>query len=165
MDLDQILPQLLTGECPRTTEDIDTLREEYGITAVLCLQTDHELAQAEIDWNRRETRCRKSGIEVQRVPVRVGGPDCLRQSLPECVQALDRLLRNGHRVYIHCSLGKCRAPTVIVAYLQWVQEWDLGEAFDYITACRSCNPDVEAIKSATQDRQREPSRSMNAVSV
>jgi atypical dual specificity phosphatase len=165
MDLDQILPQLWAGECPKTADDVDTLGREYGVTTVLCLQTEDELAYWKIDWERLETHYRESGIEVQRVPVRVGGPDCLRRSLPECVRVLDRLLRSGHKVYIHCSLGKSRAPTAIVAYLHWVQDWDLVEALDYVTACRPCAPDVEAIRSATEDRQREPSRTANAVPV
>jgi protein-tyrosine phosphatase len=154
MDLDQILPQLLTGGCPKTTEDIDTLGQEHGVTAVLCLQSDQELAQAEIDWNRLESRCRKSGIEIRRVPVTGGNPGIFRGSLPESVRALDRLLRDGHKVYIHCSLGVCRAPTVIVAYLHWIQDWEIGEALDYVTACRSCSPDVEVLKLATEDRRQ-----------
>ena len=165
MDLDQILPQLLAGECPKTTEDIDTLGQEYGVTTVLCLQAEDELAYWKIDWERLETRYRESGIEVQRVPVRDGDPECLRRSLPECVRVLDRLLRNGHKVYIHCSLGRSRAPTVIVAYLHWIQDWDLGEALDYVTACRPCDPHVRVLKLATEDRQRESSRSTDALSV
>jgi protein-tyrosine phosphatase len=165
MDLDQILPQLLAGECPKTTEDIDTLRLEYGVTTVLCLQTEDEFVHWKIDWDRLEARYRESGIEVQRVPVRAGDPDGLRKSLPECVRALDRLLRNGHKVHIHCGTGTDRAPTVIVAYLHWVQDWDLGEALDYVTACRSCDPQVEVLKLATEDRRREPSRRTNPLSV
>lgn len=165
MDLDQILPQLLAGGCPKTTEDIDALRQEHDITAVLCLQTDDEFAQVKVDWARLETHYRESEVEVRRVPVRECDRDCLRRSLPECVRALDRLLRDGHKVYIHCSLGKCRAPTVIVAYLQSVQDWDLGEAIDYVTACRSCDPQVDVLKLATEDRQRELSISRSAVSV
>jgi atypical dual specificity phosphatase len=163
MDLDQILPQLLAGECPKTTEDLDALRLEYGVTAVLCLQTEDELAYGKIDWGRLESHYRQLGIEVQRVPVRDGDPDCLRRSLPECVLALDRLLRSGHKVFIHCSLGRSRAPTVIVAYLQCVQDWDFVEALDYVTACRPCDPHVEVLKLAAEDRRREPSA--NALSV
>jgi protein-tyrosine phosphatase len=72
-------------------------------------------------------------------------------------------LRDGQKVYIHCSLGVCRAPTVIVAYLHWVQDWEIGEALDYVTACRSCCPDAEMLKLATEDRRREPSNNLRLV--
>jgi len=165
MDLDQILPQLLAGGCPKTTDDIDALGQEYGVTAVLCLQTDDELAQAEIDWNRLEAQYQQSGIETQRTPVPGCDSDGFRRTLPESVQALDRLLRDGHKVYIHCSLGICRAPTVIVAYLHWVQDWEIEEALDYVTACRSCGPDVGMLKAATEDRLRDSLESLMVVSV
>ena len=165
MDLDQILPQLVAGSCPKTPEDVETLAQEYGVTAVLCLQTERETAEAEIDWNHLESRYRESDIEVHRVPVPGCDPDGFRGSLPEAVQALDRLLRDGHKVYIHCSLGACRAPTVIVAYLHWAQDWEMGEALDYVTACRSCSPDVEVLKAASEDRLRERPESLNVVSV
>jgi protein-tyrosine phosphatase len=155
MDLDQILPQLLTGGCPKATDDIDALWQEHGVTAVLCLQTDQELAQAGIDWNCLETRCRQSDIEVRRVPVTGCDPDGFRRKLPESVRVLDGLLRDGHKVYIHCSLGVCRAPTVIVAYLHWIQDWEIEEALDYVTACRSCSPDTATLKLATDDRRQE----------
>ena len=165
MDLDQILPQLLVGECPKATEDIDTLKQEYDVTAVLCLQTEDEFVHREIEWGRLEAHYRESGIETQRVPVRDRDPDVLRRNLPECVRALDGLLRNGHKVYIHCGTGTDRAPTAIIAYLHWVQDWGFEEALDYVTACRSCDPYREAIKLATEDRKKNASRSTSALSV
>jgi hypothetical protein len=164
MDLDQILPQLLVGECPKTTEDIDTLKEEYDVTAVLSLQTEDEFVRWQIEWGRLEAHYRESCLETRRVPVPGCDPDVLRKSLPECVRALDGLLRSGHKVYIHCRTGTNRAPAAIIAYLHWVQDWDFEEALDYVTACRSCNPHEEAIRLATEDRNKR-ARSTNALSV
>lgn len=155
MDLDQILPQLLAGDRPGTTEDLDTLKHEHGITAVLCLQTDDEFAQARINWDHLEAHCRELGMEIRRVPVRDGDPEHLRRVLPDCVRALDGLLREGHKVYVHCGLGTSRAPTSIIAYLHWVQDWDFEEAVDYVSACRLCSPEVKVLKLATEDQRRE----------
>jgi protein-tyrosine phosphatase len=151
MDLDQILPQLLAGDCPRTTSDVDALKYEYGITGILCLQTEDELVRARIESSRLEAHCRESGMEIRRVPVHDNDPESLRRSLPECVSALDSLLRDGHKVYVHCGLGTSRAPTAIIAYLHWVQEWDFEEAVDYVTACRLCTPEVKVLKLANED--------------
>ncbi len=165
MDIDQILPQLLAGECPKSTDDIDELRRDHDVTAILCLQTEDEFAQARVDWDRLRTHCRESEIEVSWVPVGGCDPNVLRRSLSECVRALDGLLRDGHKVYIHCSLGVSRAPTVVVAYLHWVQDWDFHEAMDYVTACRACDPQVEVLKLATEERRQAHSASSAPVSV
>jgi hypothetical protein len=54
MDIDQVLPQLCVGQSPKTVEDLDMLNHEYGITAVLCLQTDGEIGKATLGWDRME---------------------------------------------------------------------------------------------------------------
>jgi len=156
MDLDQILPQLLAGACPQTTEDIDTLKDDYDISAVLSLQTDDELACSKTGWDSLEAHYRAADIEFRRVPTPDPASEAFRRRLPECARVLDGLLRQGHKVYIHCGTGTCRAPTVVIAYLHWAQDWDIEEALDYVTACRTCNPQVEAIRLASEDRQRDP---------
>jgi hypothetical protein len=165
MDLDQILPQLLAGECPATAEDVETLKHEHDVTAVLCLQTNEEIAHGGIDWENLEACYRVSDIEIRRVPVRDCDPELLRRSLPECVRALDRLLREGHKVYIHCSMGSNRAASAVIAYLHWVQDWDLDEAVDYVTACRSWEPHLGMIQAATEDRRRASPSDSDALPV
>ncbi len=44
MDADQILPQLFVGACPCDPADIESLVRNFGITAVLNLQTDEDFA-------------------------------------------------------------------------------------------------------------------------
>jgi hypothetical protein len=50
MEFNEILPCVLVGSCPRTTSDIDCLIDDYGISAVLNVQTDSDLAYWQIDW-------------------------------------------------------------------------------------------------------------------
>jgi hypothetical protein len=40
MDPSQILPNLFVGSYPRSPEDIDRLKQDFGITAVLNVQTE-----------------------------------------------------------------------------------------------------------------------------
>jgi len=116
IDFDKILPNLFVGSCPRNVEGIDRLKES-GITAVLNVQTDEDFASWGIDWDQLADHYRHLGIEVRRVPVRDFDPDHLRERLPECVRVLDELLQSGHTVYVHCSGGINRSPTVVIAYL------------------------------------------------
>jgi protein-tyrosine phosphatase len=104
MDVSKILPNLLVGPCPTNTEDIDRLRRE-GITAVLNVQTDEDLAYWGINWDRLEPYYRSIGIDVRRVPVRDFDPDDLRRNLPRCVEVLSDLLNQGHIVDVHCNMG------------------------------------------------------------
>lgn len=156
MTSSEILPQLFVGSYPRNTQDVDSLRQECGITAVLNLQTNEDMEWLSTDWGALEAHYRASGVELLRVPVRDFDPEDLCARLPECVRALEGLLRAGHTVYLHCSAGAGRSPTVAIAYLHRCQGWDLEQAVAYVKRRRSCSPDVEAIRHAHWDEPERP---------
>ena len=155
MDYDQILPQLFVGAHPDGGDDIDELKSA-GITAVLNVQSDDDLHYLDIDWPDLHARYFALGMEVRRVPIQDFNADELRNELPQAVQVLTELLEAGHTVFVHCSAGVNRSPSVIICYLHWVQGWNLEEAEDQVRRCRSCSPVMEAIQLATRDRQRGP---------
>jgi hypothetical protein len=62
MDYAQILPRLFIGSHPKTIDDIDRLRRESAITAVLNLQTDEDMLSVKLDWRPLEAHYRASGI-------------------------------------------------------------------------------------------------------
>ena len=155
IDISKILPNLLTGSYPRSSQDIDGLKRDHGITAVLNVQTDNDMAARRIDWNRLEPRYLEAGVELRRVPVRDLDPDDLRRNLPKCVEVLDELLHQGHTVYVHCNLGINRSPSIVIAYLHWILGWDLEKAADHVMKCRSCDPYLDAIGLAGEDRKRK----------
>ena len=145
MNLSQVVPRLFVGSCPTTTDDIDHLKVENGITAILNLQTDNDFDYCDLDWERIEAHCHELGIEVRRVPVRDFDGMDLRKKLPQCVQVLDNLLKDGHIVYTHCNVGMGRSPTLAIAYLVQKQGWNLDEAIEHVSRCGSCSPNIEAI--------------------
>jgi protein-tyrosine phosphatase len=151
MHLSQVLPRLFVGSCPTCSDDIDHLKADYGVTAILNLQTDNDLDYWDLDWSRLSARCGELGIEVKRIPVRDFDGMDLRKRLPECVQALNGLLLAGHTVYANCNVGAGRSPSVAIAYLHWKQGWNLDDAIEHVTRCRSCSPDIEAIVLAGND--------------
>ena len=151
MDVSKILPNLFVGSYPKSTEDIDRLRRE-GITAVLNAQTDDDMASWGVNWYRLEPYYREAGVEVRRVPVRDFDPDDLRRQLPKCVEVLDELLDQGHTVYVHCNMGVNRSPSIVITYLHWILGWNLEKATDHVLQCRSCDPYLDAIGLAGEDR-------------
>jgi hypothetical protein len=155
MDVDRILPKLLVGSCPRDGADIERLKTDFGATAVLSLQTDDDFAAWGIPWPEIEAACRAAAIALGRAAVPDFDPEALRRKLPECVAALDELLRAGHAVYVHCSAGMNRSPSVVIAYLHWVRGMGLEEAVDYVLSRHPCDPYIEAIRLATEDRTKK----------
>ena len=159
MDFSHILPTVYVGSCPRTTRDIDRLIRELGVTAVLNLQTDEDIEASGCDWGRLSQYYASKNIEVRRVPVYDFDSRDLTLHLPEAVQTLDELLRAGRFVYVHCTQGLGRAPTVVAAYLHWVVRLDLDDAARHLLHCRRrCTPDMDAIYDATRERRRSTNK-------
>ncbi|HID22132.1 MAG TPA: hypothetical protein EYP14_06990 [Planctomycetaceae bacterium] len=133
-------------EIPR---DVDQLAREKGVTAVLNLQTDEDIANLAIDWETILSRYAGVGIDLHRVPIRDFDAKSLELHLPAAVGCLARLLQQGHTVLVHCNAGAGRSPSVVVAYLHWVEGWDLLEAEAFLQSCRPCSPDLNAIRAAS----------------
>jgi protein-tyrosine phosphatase len=152
MNLSQILPQLFVGSCPTCSDDINQLKADHAITAILNLQTDQDCDAYDLDGCQIEARCRELGIEVQRIPVGDFDGVDLHRNLSQCVGALDELLRNGHTVYTHCTIGKGRSPSVVIAYLVWRQGWNLNDAIEHVVRCHPCSPHIGVIMLADSDR-------------
>jgi protein-tyrosine phosphatase len=142
--------KLLIGSCPMTEGDIIQLKAE-GITAVLNLQTDVDIQQRDIDWPAMEDAYRRHGIVVRRFPIEDFSPSDMRRKLHPCVRILESLIRAGHVVYLHCNAGINRSPTVAVAFLHWVEKWDLSAARDHVLSCRPCDPYVQEIRMAKEE--------------
>jgi protein-tyrosine phosphatase len=147
VDYHQIIPGLFVGSHPASARDIETLRSD-GVSAVLNLQTDEDMRQFNLEWASLLAHYEARSIELRRVPVRDFDADDLKKQLPACVAALDDLVRSAHTVYLHCSAGAGRSPTVAVAYLCWLCGWDLDAAAAHVLQCRPCTPNLEAIRLA-----------------
>lgn len=148
MNLDQIEPSLLVGSCPQAEDDVERLRSEHGVTAVLNVQTDEDMDAWGIDWDELQRAYERVGIAVRREPVRDFDVEALRQRLPDCVRALEELCEQGHVVYVHCSAGINRSPTTVIAYLHRCRGWELEDAHGHVLGCRACDPYIRAIVSA-----------------
>jgi protein-tyrosine phosphatase len=147
MDYHEILPSLFVGSHPGSGEDIETLRQK-GISAVLNLQTDSDMQHFKLDWDSLLTHYQARGIQLRRIPVQDFDPFDLQDKLPSCVSVMDDLIKSGHKVYLHCSAGTGRSPSVAIAYLSCCCGWDLDAAAAYVEECRPCAPNMEAIRVA-----------------
>jgi transcriptional regulator of met regulon len=140
-----ILPNLLVGEYPRPG-DAGELREARGVTAVVCLQDDADLASKGVPLARLEAAYRRHAIAFHHRPVPDGHDLDLRARLDEIVALLARLVDAGERVYLHCNAGFNRAPTVAIAYLHAHEGLPLDAARDLVKARRPCVPYMRALE-------------------
>jgi protein-tyrosine phosphatase len=140
-----IQPNLWLGPALRGPEDFTHL-QSLKITAVLSLENDDDRDYSGIESERSATG--RAGLVFENVAVKDFNNAQLEQRLPECVKALERLLYEGHTVYVHCHAGITRSPTVVVAYLHWYCGWELDEALIHVKHCRPCFPIEDAIRNA-----------------
>ncbi len=56
------------------------------------------------------------------------------KSLKQCIEFIE----NSDKIFIHCSCGVDRSPTIIIGYLMWKTHSSFDEVFNYIKEKRSC---------------------------
>lgn len=152
MNYNFIRPDLIVGSCLQTPADVDKLRS-INVKTIYCLQQDSDLEYFSVDINAiREYASTFDDIQHLRAEIRDFDGTDLRIRLPAVVSKLHKAVtRNGGVAYIHCTAGLGRAPATALAYMFWVQGYNLNDALDLLLRNRKCFPNVDAIKSATAD--------------
>jgi protein-tyrosine phosphatase len=143
MKCDRVMPNLFVGPDPLEAADFEQLRS-LNISGVLSLQTEDDLGDRGVGWE--EKLALGAGMIFCNVPVTDFDSLDLRRKLLECVSALERMLKAGHTVYVHCTAGVSRSPTVVAAYLHWCLDWPLERAVEHLTKTRNCCPNAEVIR-------------------
>jgi protein-tyrosine phosphatase len=145
-DYAQILPNLLVGEYP-TPDDAEWLRAAQGVTVVLSLQDDADLASKGLELVELEHAYRQQALRFHRMPVTDCDNDMLAARLDGIVSLLVELLNGGDCVYLHCNAGMNRAPTVAIAYLHAHHAMALPAACDFVKQRRHCVPYMRVLEA------------------
>ena len=141
-------PDILVGNAPHSSVDVARLKQ-MSVTAVISLQSDHDLRTHRIDWNKLQTAYSYSDILVQRYPIMDFDEADLGNKVAQPVKALNLLLTGGHRVYVHCNAGVCRAPATVLGYLCFYRGMTLEQGLEYIRQNRpQANPYIGAVEKA-----------------
>ena len=149
---DNILTNLFVGSYPATGNDIHRLKDA-GVAHVLNLQSDDDFDYLGVDWAALRAHYFAAGLKVQRVPIQDFDDDDLLDKLPAAVDTLTELVQPGRPVYVHCTAGVNRSPSVVIAYLHWVEGWSLEQAARHVRQEHPCSPVIEVLRRATSDRQ------------
>lgn len=151
MRYSKITEQLYVGSCIQTEAGVETLANDLGVTAVLNFQSPNECANWGINSESINDACRRSNILMINYPVRDVDSFDLRKKLPFCAGLLLRLLKKNLRVFVTCTTGFDRSPACIVAYLHWMQDTALQDAYNFVAGLHPCRPNRPAIVWATWD--------------
>ncbi|MED6174949.1 Phosphoglucan phosphatase lsf1, chloroplastic, variant 2 [Stylosanthes scabra] len=146
-----ITEQIYVGSCIQTEDDVETLSNVEGITAVLNFQSGTEAENWGINVKSINDSCQRNNILMINYPIRDGDSYDMRKKLPFCVGLLLRLLRKNHRVFVTCTSGFDRSPACVIAYLHWMTDVSLHAAYTWVTGMHTCRPDRPAIAWATWD--------------
>jgi len=145
MNCAQITPKIFVGPAPCDHDDFQSLKAK-SVTAILSLLTQDDAD--ELGMASEDVLANAADLAFRNVPVTDFDDLDLKRKLPACVAALDDLLKEGHIVFVHCTAGVTRSPTVVVAYLHWRLQWSLDDALNHLQEARSCCPRGDLIELA-----------------
>ena len=157
INFSRIESDIFLGSAPQTRVDVSRLKQ-MKITAVLSLQSDGDLSAHKIDWEKLSSAYQHSDITVQRFPIIDFDENDLADKLAKPVKALHNLLTVGHRVYVHCNAGVCRAPATVLGYLCHARGMTIEQGLEYIRRNRpQANPYLGAVQKTLSQLAQEPS--------
>jgi protein-tyrosine phosphatase len=131
LDLDIINDKLLVGSRPQDAADVIQLKK-LGISAVLSLQSDSDLSRTGMSWAALWRLQIENGLEVHRLSIIDFNPRDLIDKLEDAVDQLEDLASRHERVYVHCTAGVNRSPTVCIAWLFMRQGRTVEEAMNEV---------------------------------
>jgi protein-tyrosine phosphatase len=95
--------------------DLDDLAKTHGVTDLVCLLEDADMARLHIGTLLEEARRR--GLRVHHLPLPDGGTPTDLEAVRPLVEAIDARVREGALVAIHCEGGLGRTGLVAGCYL------------------------------------------------
>lgn len=148
INFDRIEDNIFLGSAPQNSVDTARLKQ-MKVTAVLSLQSDADFKSHRIDWKKLQSSYQYNEISVQRFGIIDFDEQDLGNKLPEPIQALNQMLAIGHRVYVHCNAGICRAPATVLGYLCHYRGMTVVQGLDYLSASRpQIHPYINAVERA-----------------
>ncbi|MGH2360857.1 MAG: protein-tyrosine phosphatase family protein [bacterium] len=81
-------------------------------------------------------RYRTLGMQVHRVEIEGDWPAAVIEVMRRAMTLVRRLIQNGHTVFLHCTAGMNRSPTVALMYLNMIEGMPVEEALATVQLSR-----------------------------
>jgi protein-tyrosine phosphatase len=140
LDCNEIIPgRLWVGSFIRPEEA--GILNQMGITTIFSLQSDKDLVDYNISQEKLLKAYAQANMTLYRIPTTDFDKHALAANLPHAVEELEKALSPYEsKVYVHCTAGINRGPTLAAAYLIRILGLPAREAYNYVIARRHCNP-------------------------
>ena len=146
MNYHTIVDRLAVGPYPADPAQVMALKR-HGITAILNVQSDADFRDRAIQWNLFWKFYVSRGIHVVRCPITDFDSSDLSAKLPGAIEALQALIVAEHSVYLHCTAGVNRSPTVAIGWLMTHGGYDMAGAVEHFLNIRKvAAPDLHALR-------------------
>jgi hypothetical protein len=148
----RIRDNIFVGSSPMSTDDLETIIANTGVSAILSLQSDQCREHFNIDFARLVACAHAGNVVLVNVPMLDFNVGDQRRCLPNAVRALHNLLDGDHRVYVHCTAGCNRSPLAVLGLFTFVERQSLEQALQAIrTAHPVADPSLEAYEGCRRD--------------
>jgi len=138
-EFNAITEKLLVGTCPKNGPDIEQLKAN-GVDHVICLQSDHDFIANNIDWVQMEADYKTRKIQVTRIAMIDFDENNIAGRLAKAAAVVSDAMKTSSRIYLHCTAGRERSPTVAAAWLMLDQGLSAEDACEKMTTARPSNP-------------------------
>ena len=73
--------------------------------------------------------------------------DCLSVNIIPYLKECIDFIENSDKIYVHCSCGVSRSPTIVIAYLMWKTHSGFIQVYNFVQKRRPCiEPSIAFIK-------------------
>ncbi len=156
LDFNEVLPGRLWVGTFVPLDEIPKLGK-IGITSIVSLQTAEDVVASRLSLEALDRAFALAGVEFRRSPVRDFDRQALADGLPACVEEVAAALKPPEsRVYLHCTAGVNRSPTVAAAYLITYQKLSARDALEYVSARRRCSSFYPGMLESYESRLKLP---------
>ena len=76
--------------------------------------------------------------EIKMKSLNFTSENCLATGFFKCLKECIEFIENSDKVFIHCSCGVDRSPSIVIGYLMWKTHSGYDEVYNYIKEKRNC---------------------------
>ena len=128
--------KIYIGPYPQSEDDFKIISKS-GIDSILNVQSDKDLIFRQINHQLQLKQAKNLGITINRYPIEDFNQEDLFEKLKGAGDLLNKLLKQGHTVYVHCTAGMSRAAATVIIYLVLYEDYTVEDATRF---CKSHRP-------------------------
>ena len=128
--------KIYIGPYPQSLDDFKLI-SEAGINSILNVQSDKDLIFRQINHQLQLKQAKDCGIKINRYPIEDFNQEDLAEKLKGAGDLLNKLLKEGNTVYVHCTAGMSRAAATVIIYLVLYEDFTVEDAANF---CKKHRP-------------------------